>query len=88
MTKAKSFYHGHRFPATIISHAVRWYFRFQLNLRDIEKLLFERGVTVSYETIRRWCERFGAGFVHWVKAARRKPGSTWHLDEMFVTLRG
>jgi putative transposase len=88
MTKTKSLYHGHRFPATVISHAVRWYFRFQLSLRDIEELLFERGVTVSYETIRRWCDKFGAGFAHRVKAARRKPGSTWHLDEMFVTLRG
>ncbi|MGF6962485.1 IS6 family transposase [Paraburkholderia youngii] len=86
--KTKSLYHGHRFPATVISHAVRWYFRFQLSLRDIEELLFERGVTVSYETIRRWCEKFGAGFAQRVKAARRKPGGTWHLDEMFVTLRG
>src|SRR5258706_7042668 len=87
MTKTKSLYHGHRFPATVISHAV-WYFRFQLSLRDIEELLFERGVTVSYETIRRWCEKFGAGFAHRVKAVHRKPGSTWHLDKMFVTLRG
>jgi putative transposase len=45
-------------------------------------------VTVTYETIRCWCARFGEGFSHRVKAARRKPGSTWHLDEMFVTLRG
>lgn len=88
MKKTKSLYHGHRFPAMSISHAVRWYFRFQLSLRDIEELLFERGVTVSYETIRRWCEKFRAGFAHRVKAARRKPGSKWHLDEMFVTLRG
>ena len=51
--KPKSLYHGHRFPASVISHAVRWYFRFQLSLRDIEALLFERGVIVSYETIRR-----------------------------------
>ncbi|MGF6440956.1 IS6 family transposase [Paraburkholderia youngii] len=87
-TKTKSLYRGHRFPATVISHAVRWHFRFQLSLRDIEELLFERGVTVSYETIRRWCEKFGAAFAHRMKAARRKPGSTWHLDEMFVTLRG
>jgi putative transposase len=50
--------------------------------------LFERGVIVSYETIRRWCDKFGSGFAHRVKAARRKPGSTWHLDEVFVTLRG
>jgi putative transposase len=88
MKKAKSLYHGHRFPAAVISHAVRWYFRFQLSLRDIEELLFERGVIVSYETIRRWCDKFGAGFAHRVKAVRRKPGTTWHLDEVFVTLRG
>ena len=90
MKKSKSLYHGHRFPAGVISCAVRWYFRFQLSLRDIEELLFERGVVVTYETIRCWCwcDKFGAGFAHRVKAARRKTGSTWHLDEMFVTLRG
>lgn len=88
MTKTKSLYHGHRFPAVVISQAVRWYFRFNLSLRDIEELLFERGVTVTYETIRRWCDKFGARFAHRVKAARSKPGGTWHLDEMFVTLRG
>jgi putative transposase len=48
MKKPKSLYHGHRFPAGVISCAVRWYFRFQLSLRDIEELLFERGVTVTY----------------------------------------
>jgi putative transposase len=88
MKKSKSLYHGHRFPAAVISCAVRWYFRFQLSLRDVEELLFERGVVVSYETIRRWCDKFGAGFAHRVKAARRKPGTTWHFDEVFVTLRG
>jgi putative transposase len=65
--KAKSLYHGHRFPAAI---------------------LFERGVTVTYQTIRCWCDKFGEGFAHRVKAARRKPGSTWHLNGLFVTLRG
>jgi putative transposase len=54
----------------------------------IEGLLLERGVVVTYETIRCWCDKFGAGFAHSAKAARRKPGSTWHLDEMFVTLHG
>src|SRR5580698_4160901 len=88
MKNAKSLYHGHRFPAAVISCAVRWYFRFQLSLRDIEELLFERGVIVSYETVRRWCDKFGACFAYRVKAARRKPGTTWHLDEVFVTLRG
>ena len=88
MKKTKSLYHGHRFPAVVISCAVRWYFRFQLSLRDIEELLFERDVVVSYETVRRWCEKFGAGFARRVKAARRRPGTTWHLDEVFVSLRG
>ncbi|MFP3559238.1 IS6 family transposase [Paraburkholderia sp. SIMBA_049] len=87
MKKTKSLYHGHRFPAVVISCAVRWYFRFQLSLRDIEELLFERGVVVSYETVRRWCDKFGTGFAYRAKAVRRKPGSTWHLDELFVRLR-
>ncbi|TCK94566.1 putative transposase [Paraburkholderia sp. BL9I2N2] len=88
MKKTKSLYPGHRFPASVISHAVRRYFRFQLSLRDIEELLFERGVVVSHESIRWWTDKFGASFAHQVRTASRKPGSTWHLDEMFVTLRG
>ncbi|MEM5317017.1 IS6 family transposase [Paraburkholderia sp. JHI869] len=88
MKKRKSLYHGHRFPAIVISCAVRWYFRFSLSLRDIEELLLERGVVVTYETIRCWCDKFGAEFAQRAKTARRKRGNTWHLDEMFVTLRG
>ncbi|WP_028206443.1 IS6 family transposase [Paraburkholderia nodosa] len=88
MKRSKSLYRGHRSPASVISCAVRWYYRYQLSLRDIEELLFERGVTVTYETIRCWCDKFGAAFARRVQAARRKPGGTWHLDEMFVTLRG
>ena len=88
MKKTKSLYHGHRFPAVVISCAVSWYFRFSLGLRDVEELLLERGVVVTYETIRCRCDKFGAGFAQCAKAARRKPGSTWHLDEMFVMLRG
>src|SRR5258705_12768932 len=88
MKKSKSLYRGHRFPAGVISCAVRWYYRYQLSLLDIEELLFERGVIVTYETIRCWCDKFGAGFARCAKAARPKPGSTWHLDGMFVMLRG
>ena len=88
MKKTKSLYHGHRFPAVAISCAVRWYYRFNLSLRDVEELLLERGVVVTYETIGCWCDKFGARFAQCAKAARRKPVSTWHLDEMFVTLRG
>ncbi|SIT52188.1 transposase (fragment) [Paraburkholderia piptadeniae] len=63
-------------------------FRFNLSLLDIEALLLKRGIVVTYETIRGWCDKFGAGFAQCAKAVPRKPGSTWHLDEMFVTLRG
>ena len=88
MKNTKSLYHSHRFPAVVISCAVRWYFRFNLSLRDIEELLLERGVVVTYETVRCWCHKFGAAFARCAKAVRRKPGSTWHMDEMFVSLRG
>ncbi|WP_320533898.1 IS6 family transposase [Robbsia andropogonis] len=88
MTTTRSPYHGYRFPAAIISCAVRWYHRFTLSLRDIEELLLERGVSVTYESVRNWCDRFGAQFAHCAKAVRRRPGSTWHLDELFVKLRG
>lgn len=62
MWNGKSLYHGHCFPAAVISQTVRWYFRFQLSLRDIEELLFERGTVVSYATIRRGSDEFGKGF--------------------------
>jgi putative transposase len=75
MEKSKSLYHDHR-PAGVISCAVRWYFRFQLSLRDIQDLLFERGVAVTYKTLRCWCGKFGVGCTHRMKAARRKPRST------------
>jgi putative transposase len=88
MKNAKSLYHGHRFPVAVISCAVRCYFRFQLSLRNIEELLFERGGVVSCETVRRWCDKFGVGFACRVKTTRHRPGATWHLDEAFVTLRG
>lgn len=88
MMNAKSRYHGHRFPPTVTGHAVRCYFRFPLSLRDIEELLFKRAGIVSYETVRRWCDKFGAYLAHGVIAAPRKPGTTWHLDEVVVTLHG
>lgn len=57
-------------------------------MRDNEELLFELRVIMTYETIRCWCDEFGQGFAHRARAALRKPGSAWHHDEMFVTLRG
>ena len=87
MKKSKSPYYGFRFPASVISCAVRWYHRFNLSLRDIEELLLERGVSVTYESVRNWCERFGAQFARRAKAVRGRVGSSWHLDEVFVKLR-
>nr|WP_290439239.1 IS6 family transposase [Burkholderia plantarii] len=86
--KTRCSFHGYRFPAAIISCAVRWYHRFNLSLRDIEELLLERGVEVTYESVRNWCDRFGAQFAHCAKAVRPRPDTTWHLDELFVKLRG
>jgi putative transposase len=75
-------------PAPARCARARWYYRYQLSLRDIEALLFERGVIVTYETIRCWYDKFGEGLARRVTAGGRKPGGTWHLDEMFVTLCG
>ncbi len=73
-------YRGYRFPAEIISHAVWLYFRFHLSHRDIEELLAERGVQVSYEAIRLWCLRFGPTFAEGLRRRRRRAGERWHLD--------
>lgn len=67
MKTPKPMCHRHRFPGSIISHAVLLYFRFQLSLREMEELLFERGIVVSYEAIPRWCEKFGSTFVQRAK---------------------
>jgi putative transposase len=88
MKKSQSPYYGFRFPAAVIGCAVRWYHRFNLSLRDIEELLLERGVVVTYESVRNWCDRFGAMFACRAQAARPRPATTWHLDEVFVKLRG
>ncbi len=84
MKAVKPLYYRHRFPGAVISHAVRLYFRFQLSLRDIEELLLERGVVVTYETIRRWCAKFGPAFAERAKQVRPGPGTTWHLDETLI----
>ncbi len=81
-------YHGYRFHPEIISHAVWLYDRFTLSLRDVEDLLAQRGIIVSYETIRQWCEKFGPGYAARLKRRQGRLGDTWHLDEVFVTIRG
>jgi putative transposase len=80
-------YH-HRFPAEIISHAVWLYHVFSLSLRDVELLMAERGVIVSYETIRGWCKKFGQSFADRLRRRRPRPEDKWHLDEVFIRIRG
>jgi putative transposase len=81
-------YHRHRFPAEIISHAVWLYHRFCLSFRDTEDLLAQRGITVSYETIRQWCRRFGPAYARILRRRQGRLGDTWHLDELFVNIQG
>src|SRR6202035_5565071 len=78
----------HRFPAEVISHAVWLYHVFSLSLRDVELLLAERGVVVSYETVRRWCKKFGQSFAECIRRRRPRPGDRWHIDEVFIRIQG
>ena len=81
-------HYRHRFPAEIISHAVWLYHVFSLSLRDVELLLAERGIVVSYETVRRWCQKFGESFADRVRRRRPRPGDKWYLDEVFIRIQG
>jgi putative transposase len=81
-------YKNHRFPIEIISHAVWLYYRFCLSYRDVEELLFVRGVIVSYEAIRKWCRKFGQTYANQLRRRRPKPGDKWHLDEVFLMIHG
>jgi putative transposase len=78
----------HQFPPDIIRHAVWLYLRFTLSFRDVEDLLAERGLDVSYETIRRWVLKFGPLFARELRRRRHRPTSQWHLDEMAVLIAG
>ena len=64
------------------------YHRFSMSFRDVEDLLAERGIDVSYETIRRWCEKFGPDYVRKLKRAQGRLGDTWYLDEVFIRING
>src|ERR1700693_1851229 len=88
MKIARSRYHGHRFPREIIGYAVWVYHRFCLSFRDVEDLLDEREIMVSYETIRQWCWKFGPDYARRLKKKQGRLGDTWHLDELFVRING
>ena len=88
MEDEKELYHGYRFPPAIISHAVWLYHRFCLSCRDVEELLAERGIIVSYESIRQWCNRFGPEYARALKKRQGRLGDIWHLDEVFIKING
>lgn len=78
----------HRFPPDIIRHTVWLYARFTLSYRDIEDLLSQRGLDISYETVRRWFLKFGGPIAHNLQQTRPRPSDFWHLDEMVIVIRG
>lgn len=81
-------YRGHRFPAEIISHCVWLYVRFSLSFRDLEERMAERGIAVTYETVREWCLKFGGAYAKRIRSHGLRPGDQWHLDEVFLKIQG
>src|ERR687886_309428 len=81
-------YKRHRYPAEIIAHTVWLYFRFSLSFRDVEELMAVRGVTLSYETVRRWTLKFGQQYANELRRRRPQTGDKWHMDEVFLTING
>ena len=81
-------YRRHRFPPQIIQHAIWLYLRFTLSYRDVEELLAERGFEISYETVRRWVQKFGPVIARRLRRRRPQPSKRWHLDEMVVRIAG
>ncbi|MFD5065735.1 IS6 family transposase [Streptomyces sp. NPDC058394] len=81
-------YRGYRFPPEVISHCVWLYHRFALSLRDVQELMLERGVEVTYETVHQWSKTFGPAYAAALRHRRPRPGGKWHLDEVFVKIQG
>jgi putative transposase len=81
-------YKRHRFPPQIIAHAVWLYFRFPLSLRLVEEMLLERGIVVSYETIRRWGKKFGPDYTGRLRRKQPSRHDVWHLDEVVIAVAG
>jgi putative transposase len=81
-------YKRHRFPAQIIAHAVWLYYRFPLSLRHVEEMLLERGIAVSYETIRRWGKKFGSRYARSLRRKQPSRDDIWYLDEVAIMIAG
>ena len=79
---------GHRYPVVVISHCVWLYHRFPLSFREVEELLLARGIVVSHEAIRQWCDRFGPQYAAGLRRRRPQAGDKWHLDEVYLKING
>ncbi len=88
MNRSTRLYKRYRFPSEISQDAVWLYHRFNLSHRDIEDLLAERGITVSYESIRLWCNKFGPQYAKRLKCRHQGFGDTFYIDEVFVKIDG
>jgi len=88
MNRSTDIYKRYRFPSEIIQYAVWVYHRFNLSHRDIEDLLAERGISVSYESIRLWCNKFGPQYAKRLKCRHQGFGDTFYIDEVFVKIDG
>jgi hypothetical protein len=81
-------YRRHRFPPVVIQHAIWLYLRFTLSYRDVEELLAERGLDISYESVRSWVLKFGPAIARALRQCRPRPSDRWHLDEMVIRIAG
>jgi len=88
VSTATASYKGHRYPVEVVNQCVWLYFRLPLSFREVEELMLVCGVVVSYETVRRWCDKFGQAYANQLRRRRPRPGDKWHLDEVFVKING
>lgn len=88
MSSTAPIYKNHRFPIDIVARAVWLYFRFNVSLREVEEMMLERGVVVSYETIRRWCRTHGADYARRLRRKSPSASDIWHLDELVIRVNG
>ena len=85
---APALYRRHRFPSEVISHCVWLYFRFSISYRDVAEMMAVRGLTLTYETNRHWCLKFGQTYANGLRRSRPRPGDRWYLDEVFLKING
>ncbi|MFJ1673106.1 IS6 family transposase [Streptomyces bottropensis] len=79
---------GHRYPVEVISHCVWLYHRFPLSFREVEELMLERGIVVSYETVRRWCAKFGQAYAGALRRPQPRPGTGGTWTRFFIKING